>query len=115
VLIADERFSLATQDEIQAEVDQLISLDQQSPSGVAHVAESVLRRYPDTPQPVLVQIAVLEGSVVRQRTIVEIVFWASVGSALIKLLRAFPSGPGLGGSDESDPLTRKLPTGPRLF
>lgn len=114
--IADEGFATATQEQIQSEVDELLELDHRDPTGTAHVAESILRRFPGTPQNLLTQVAVLEGTVVRQRTLIEVIFWVSAGSLLFRLLRAFPSNPPLSGHEgQDDPLTRKLPTGPRTF
>lgn len=85
--LPDTLFAGSTPEQIRNEVEELLDLDAREPSGAAHVAASVLRRFPETHPNVLTQIAVLEGTVVQQRTKLQILFWVSMGSLLFSLLR----------------------------
>jgi hypothetical protein len=93
LVIADERYlgsdlSIA---ELQAEVQSLIELDMRTPEGRAHVAEAMLRRYPTMSQNAAVQVAVLEGEVVRRETILQLIGWVLGGQTYFRLLRKFAS------------------------
>ena len=77
--------------ELQAEVQSLIELDLENPQGQANVVASILRRYPGTPQNVAVQIAVLEGEVIRRQVMLDLIGWVFLGQTFFNLLGRFAS------------------------
>jgi hypothetical protein len=88
IAIDDDRFrrEAVPVDELQAEVQMLLDRDQDNPGGTAHVTTSVLRRYPDTPDNLAIQVAILEGEIVRRQTLLDITSWVLVGQLFFKFL-----------------------------
>jgi hypothetical protein len=93
LVIADDRYLGGDLPiiELQAEVQSLLERDMLTPEGRAHVAESMLRRYPTLSQNVAVQVAVLEGEVVRRETMLRLIGWVIGGQTYFRLLRRFAS------------------------
>lgn len=88
IAISDSRFRNESIpiDELQAEVQAMLDRDMVDPSGEAHVTISMLRRHPSTPENLALQVAILEGEVVRRQTILDITSWVLVGQLYFKFL-----------------------------
>lgn len=93
LVIADDRYLSGDLPiiELQAEVQSLLEQDLLTPEGRAHVAETMLRRYPTLSQNLAVQVAVLEGEVVRRESMLRLIGWILGGQTYFKLLGRFAS------------------------
>jgi hypothetical protein len=101
--------------ELQSEVQSLLERDIENPQGQAHVVAAILRRYPDTPQNVAVQIAILEGEVIRRQVMLDLIGWVFLGQTFFGLLGKFASTNRGLSSTHTVPIPGTTEIGPDIF